>query len=93
MSCASLYPTVRRGVFEDCFVSTAIQLDVLYMGQTMLITMAYHGRSNQEHVLILLEFGIKHTLCSERYDASQVHEKGMATEILGRLGGCKATRY
>jgi hypothetical protein len=52
----------------------------------MLITMAYHGRSNQEHVLILLEFGIKHTLCSERYDVSQVHEKSMATEIPGRLG-------
>ena len=56
------------------------------MGQTMLITMAYHGRSNQEHVFIFLEFGIKYTRCRERYDVSQPHEKSMATEKPGRLG-------
>jgi hypothetical protein len=93
MSSASLFPTVRRGVFEDCFVFTAIQLDVLFMGQTMSITMAYHGRSNQEHRLILLEFGIKHTCCSERYDVSQVHEERMATEIPEGWAGRKAARY
>lgn len=56
------------------------------MGQNMLIPMAYHGRANQEHVLILLELGIKHMRCSERYNVSQVHEKSLATELPGRLG-------
>jgi hypothetical protein len=63
------------------------------MGQTMLITMAYNGSSNQEHRLILLEFGIKHTRCSERYDVSQVPEKSMAKEILEGWAGWKAARY
>lgn len=93
MSRASLYTTVRRGVFEDCFVSTAIQLDVLCMGQTTLITVAYHGRSNQEHRLILLEFGTKHMRCSECYDVFQVHENSMTTEIPEGWAGWKAARY
>jgi hypothetical protein len=63
------------------------------MGQTMLITMAYHGRSNEEHVFILLEFGIEHTRCSGRYNVFQVHDKSMATEIPEGWAGWKAARY
>jgi hypothetical protein len=64
----------------------------MYVGQTMLITMAYHGRSNQEHVLIL-EFGTKHTGCSGRHNVPQVHDKSITIEIPDGWAGWKAARY
>ena len=71
MSSATLYPTVRRGVFEYCFVSTAVQLYV--HGSNILITMAYHGRSNQKHVLIFLEIGINPLAPNDTHTHTHTH--------------------
>jgi hypothetical protein len=56
------------------------------MVQTMLITVANHGRSNHEHVLILLA-------TSGLSTSAAVHEKSMATEIPEGWASWKAPGY